>query len=85
MSHARRRLCIGMGLVAVFGLTMGGCSVAHEVQTSFDVGSSQGPRVEATPELSPKGRMLVASDSLGSQVFRDSTDHGTYAAVPDGE
>lgn len=69
--------------VAATGALLSACSTGREVQNSFDVGTSQGPRVQAETPARQKGQMLVASDSLGSQVFREDTSAGAYAAVPE--
>ncbi len=79
----RVQMILTLASVAATGAILSGCSTAREVQGSFDVGTSQGPRVQAETPARQKGQMLVASDSLGSQVFKEDTSAGTYAAVPE--
>lgn len=62
---------------------LGGCSVAREAQSNFDIGTSQAPRAQGeTTQPGHNGQMLVASDSLGDQVFKDRSNDTAFASAP---
>ena len=61
---------------------MGGCASFHDSYHSFDVGTSEAPQSQVTPQAPAKGTMLVASDTLGGQVFKDRATDNAFASVP---
>ena len=81
------RPALRRALTASFGIALtaavGGCSVARDASNNFDIGTSTAPHADATPQQSvTKGQLLVASDSLGDQVFKDRSNDTAFASAP---